>query len=90
MKNSLARATVPVPNPGYDRTEKALRDAGYRCQDDFVRKPESGYVYPEIRFEVWTGPKGVVIVQVWKDGHGCEAYANWPLGSTSDDLKAAL
>ncbi len=80
----------PVPNPGYDRTAKVLIDAGYRCASEFERKPERGFNIPELRFEIWIGTKGCVMVQVWKDGCGCDVYTNWHVGHTDDELKAAL
>ena len=85
MKNK-----IPVPNPAYDTTCTILRAAGYNRLDEFKRQQLRGYLCPKDRFEVWGGPKGVVFLQVWKDGNGVNAMANWPLGHTFDELKAAL
>lgn len=81
----------PVSNPGYDRTAKVLIDSGYRCAQEFTRKREPGFNNPpELRFETWIGPKGCVMIHVWKDGHGCDVYLNWACGHTDEELKAAL
>ncbi len=84
------KTKVPVPNPAYDATTAILRGADYRCISEFTRQKERGYLMPEDHFEVWAGAKGTIIAQVWKDGNGVALYANWPLGYTHDDLKAAL
>ncbi len=81
---------TPIPNPGYDRTAKVLIEKGYSCASEFTRKKEPGYIYPEIRFEIWVGPKGCVMIQVWKDGNGCDVYTNWQTGHTDETLKEAL
>lgn len=82
--------TAPQSNPGYDRTAKTLIEAGYRCASEFKRQQLPGYIIPETRFEVWIGDKGCVMVQVWKDGNGCDVYVNWATGHTDESLKAAL
>ncbi len=82
--------TPPVPNPGYDQTAKVLIEAGYRCASEFKRQQLPGYNVPEVRFEIWVGTKGCVMVQVWKDGCGCDVYINWATGHTDKSLKTAL
>jgi len=80
----------PTPNPAYDQTVAILREAGYQRLSDFNRERLPGYIIPETHFEVWGGAKGTLILQVWKDGNGVATYADWPLGHTFDELKAAI
>lgn len=83
-------SSVPVPNPGYDTTVSILREAGYHRRNVFKRQQLRGFICPEDHFEVFTGPKGVIFLQVWKDGNGVNVMGNWPFGSTFEELKAAL
>lgn len=80
----------PVPNPAYQRTSSLLIEKGYSCAREFTAKREPGTYILEERFEIWIGPKGCVMIQVWKDGNGCDVYTNWNAGHTFDELKAAL
>ena len=45
---------------------------------------------PEHRFEFWSGSKGSVVLQIWRDGAGVAAYCDWGLGLTMDELEGAL
>ena len=80
----------PIANPGYDKTRAILIQKDYFCASQFTRKAQRGIVLPELCFEIWTGPKGCVMVQVWKDGNGCDVYTNWTVGHTFGELQAAL
>lgn len=84
------RSTPPVPNPAYDQTVVILNGAGYHRLDTFKRATNPGYLTPEDHFELWAGPKGTLILQVWKDGNGVHVLGTMGLGSTFEDLKAAL
>ncbi len=81
---------TPVPNPGYARTAVVLQDNGYQCIRQFSAVLPRGLVASEDCFQVWAGRKGTLILQVWKDGHGVSTYADWALGHTFEELKAAL
>lgn len=82
----------PIANPGYDGTIAILREAGYHCRRQFRATDglEPGMIPVEDLFELYVGPKGVVIVQKWAGGHGAHCYVNWGIGHTFEELKAAL
>jgi len=69
---------------------KILRDAGYnRIREHHI--DQKNIDRPVFHLEYYAGPKGVVIVQWEGDGKdGVIAYADWPLGTTFDQLKDAL
>lgn len=89
---SYPRSYQPAPNPGYDQTIAILREAGYQCGRQFRASDSAlpGFIPSEDCFEVWLGPKGVVIVQRWTKGNGAMVYLGWGAGSTFEELKAAL
>jgi hypothetical protein len=70
------------------KTHSILESKNYHMVD-CVAPPSRLYSH-WLRLEIWTGPKGVLIVQVWKDDNGCSTYANWPTGNTFDELEAML
>ena len=73
-----------VENALTERTKSMLFDAGYRhawsVNGPVRRSCLSG----------WIGKHGVVIVQEWAEGGGCSCYADWPLGGSIAELKAAI
>lgn len=69
---------------------RALIETGYQCIRSFEAKSQHGELLPETHFEFWGGRKGVIILQFWKGNSGIHCYADWPMGHTIDDLKAAL
>jgi hypothetical protein len=77
-------------NPAYETTVQLLRAARYDCIRSFVAIRQPRCINPEIRFEIWAGRRGTLILQVWKDGNGVSAYADWPLGHTFTELEKAL
>lgn len=81
---------TPVPNPGYDRTIRILHEKDYRRLDSFERKAERGQLVPETHWEIWAGPKGTLVLQVWKDGNGVHVLGTMGLGQTDEDLRAVL
>lgn len=78
------------PNPGYDRTIRVLNEKGYRRLDSFERKAERGVIFPETHWEIWAGPKGTLVLQVWTKGNGVHVLGTMGLGNTDADLRAAL
>jgi hypothetical protein len=83
----------PSENPAYVTTADILRISGYAPIRSFSATKQFGYANPEsrfCRFEIWGGPKGTLILQIWKDGNGVSAYADWPLGHTFTELEKAL
>ncbi len=78
------------PNPGYDRTIRVLHDKGYQRLDSFTRTAERGCILPESHWEIWAGPKGTLVLQVWTKGNGVHVLGTMGLGHTDDELKAAL
>lgn len=63
-----------------ERVRALLRQAGYR-----MIKHQGAHT----RLEFWSGKKGTVIVQDW-GADGCTTYADWPLGTTFEQLEIAL
>lgn len=67
-----------------------LRKKGFRPVSEIPSPKGRNVICHWSRLEIWTGPKGVVIMQHWKDGSGVHCYADWPLGNTWEELDAAL
>jgi len=70
---------MKTKNPSADKTREILKAKGFQRIAEIMPPKNDGLTYHWQVIESWASDRGMVLLQEWKDGHGCATFANSPL-----------
>ncbi len=80
---ALIQPVVEEKETREDKARRILREHNYRLIATTTMHSQS-------KLELYGGPKGTVILQIWNENNGVTMYADWPLGTTWEQTEIAL